>query len=133
MSNTAQSQDEDLTPPTLLMAVAAQVQEGEVGDGSATSKRYAQAFRQMLYDAFGEEPATDEEGREAARKPLPGADSVAATIVGLGVGFAKSQSDEGVFDEEAFMEVVKVGMYLALNFEPYLSAVGEQSTNGDGS
>lgn len=127
-SNASKADNEDLTPPTLLMAVAAQVQDGEVGDGTETSAHYAQAFREMLYDAFGEEPATDEQGREAARQPLPDADTVAATIVGLGVGFAKSQADEGAFDEQAFMEVVKVGMYLALNFQPYLNAV-----NGDGS
>lgn len=122
----AQSQ-ENLTPPTLLMAVAAQVQSGDVGDGSQAAERYSQAFRKMLYDCFGEEAATNATGQEIAQQPLQDPEAVVSTIVGLAVGYAKTQADEGTLSEEAFMEIVKVGMYMALKFNRYLEATGEPS------
>lgn len=118
---------ENLTPPTLLMAVAAQMQSGDVGDGSQTAERYSQAFRKMLYDCFGEEAATDATGQEIAQQPLQDPEAVVSTIVGLAVGYAKTQADEGTLSEEAFMEIVKVGLYMALKFNRYLEATGEPS------
>lgn len=105
-----------LTGPDVLIVMAEQYRKS-----GAVDPAMAEAFFEMLSDWMGASLTTTEPGRRVSQRPLDPDEQTAMAIVGTAIDYAKDRADE-----ETYVEVVRVGISLAIKFREYLDATGRR-------
>jgi hypothetical protein len=111
-----ENQEPPMTGPDVLMVMASQFRKSGEIDPAITDD-----FIEMLADWMDASMGTTEAGRRVSQRPLDPDEQAALMIVGTALGYVR---DHG--DQETYVEVVRVGISLAIKFREYLDATGRR-------